>query len=647
MHRKQEVQLQESHLSTQLLLKKNPTMNHFPLCLFIILAFLALGSNSQQLYSGTSVLDCNGTDEAGPSPDFLYTCNSEKKSCQAFLIFRSQSPYDSLVTISNLTSSDLTKLTHANNIASNMLLPQYKEVIVPVTCSCSGQYYQANTSYVVETGDNYFTIAFNTYQGLSTCDSLMKENIYSKFNLIPGSRLRVPLRCACPTSNQILNGTKFLLTYLAMDDDSVPKISESFNVSSQSVAFANGFLEEDSSIDPLTTLLIPLPEEPLSSQTKIHPPSVVSSPPTHRNPNRNSKKGLLIGIGAGFLLVVLCSLLSVVFFRHRWKKSYELAPKKRERKRKWVLPEHLQVAIAGVDQILKVYEFEELEAATENFSLRNKLSASVYRGVLREKVVAIKKMSLNIAKEVKILNKINHFNLISLYGACENQGVFYLVYEFMEIGSLKEWLIKESDLEIRGWNFRIQIALDIAKGLHYIHNFTNPAYVHKGINSSNVLLNRELRAKIANFSLAKSSERDENGTSSTRCDLGAKGYMAPEYLESCEVTTKMDVYAFGIVLLELITGKEAVFKQDGEEVMLSEVVLSSEADLSYLVDPRLQVKHALGYIIDRTGLVIRMMKLSIACLELEPSRRLSMGEVVSTLMKIQIDAQESESLSME
>lgn len=88
--------------------------------------------------------------------------------------------------------------------------------------------------------------------------------------------------------------------------------------------------------------------------------------------------------------------------------------------------------------------------------------------------------------------------------------------------------------------------------------------------------------------------------------------MAPEYIQAGEVTPKIDVYAFGVVLLELITGKEAVFLQDGEEVLLSEALM--EADINSLVDPRLQVKHPLGYVIDQSELASRLLKLSMACL---------------------------------
>ncbi|KAK2987487.1 hypothetical protein RJ640_012146 [Escallonia rubra] len=622
-------------------------MNQFPLSFFIIFSFLTSNCNSQQPYSGKSVFDCNNTNETRPAPDFLYTCNGEKPSCQAFLIFLSQPSYNSVATISSLTSSNPSQLARINNVPESASFPLNKEVIVPVTCSCYGQYYQANTSYIIQRYDTYYTIAYTRYQGLSTCISLLHENAYSASNLVIGQTLQVPLRCACPTSNQVVNGTKYLLTYLVTFNESVPTISKKFNVTNSGVAYANELSGDDTLLFSVTTILVPLQAEPLSFQQSIlsHSPFSPALRPGHRF--RKLKKGSLIGIGTVISVAILCILLFLVILHCKRIKAGADVWNPREGKRNWVLPESLLVGIASVDEVLQIYEFGELEAATEDFSLDNRLSASVYQGVLRGKALAIKKMSTDVAKEVNILRKINHFNLISLYGACEHHGVFYLVYEFMEYGSLRTWLHKMSCPEIRSWKHRIRIALDVAKGLNYIHNFTTPAYVHKDINSSNILLNSDLRAKIANFSLARSSEWGENGNSSAGFALGSRGYMAPEYIEACEVTPKMDVYAFGVILLELITGREAFSKQDGEEVLLSEEVLSvigekdAEAEITNFIDPRLQVKHPLGFIIDQNELALRMVKLSVACLAPEPSTRLSMDKVVSTLMKIESDAFES------
>ncbi len=170
------------------------TMNYF--LSFFILSFLTSHVRSQQNYSGNSVQNCLNTDENGPSPAFLYTYNGHDQSCQSFLIYMSQPPYNSVTTISNLTSSEPIELSRINNVTRQATFPANKEVIVPVNCSSVGQYYQFNTTYILNTHDTYFTVASNTYQGLSTCNSLIRENSYNQLQLISGMVLLVPLRCA-------------------------------------------------------------------------------------------------------------------------------------------------------------------------------------------------------------------------------------------------------------------------------------------------------------------------------------------------------------------------------------------------------------------------------------------------------------------
>ncbi|XP_074377308.1 lysM domain receptor-like kinase 4 [Apium graveolens] len=610
-------------------------MYQFSLNLFILVGILISGVYAQQNYSGPSVWDCNSTDEAGPSPAFLYTCNGEKKPCRAFLTFRPQPPYASVANISKLTSSDPSELARINNVSKFAVFKPNVEVIVPITCSCSGQYYQADTSYILAEHDTYYTVSTNNFQALTTCDSVSRQNPYDPLELKIGTKLQIPLRCACPTKKQQIDGINFLLTYGVIDDETVTQISDSFKVKRTGVTYANGLSEEASVLYGETTILIPLEKEPVGPRTRIKSSSL------------KSKKVVLTGIVTGISVAVFCLVLFLFYTRSKHR-AYDHTKQKRE------LPRDLLAGVAHhVDQnCLKVFDFDELEEATENFSPENKLGTSVYHGVLRGKMLAVKRMSRDISREVHILKRINHFNLIALYGACEHGNMLYLVYELMENGCLKEWLRKKTSPNIHSWNCRIRIALDVANGLLYLHNFTSPAYVHKDINSSNILLNRDLRAKIANFSLARSADTGENGNSSIKFSMETKGYKAPEYLEANMVSPKVDIYAFGVVLLELITGREVVWKQDGEEILLSEAVLAimnegdTETKLQEFIDPCLQMEHPLGYIIDQTDLMMRMINLSVACLQVEPSRRLSASKVVSTLMKIQMDALRPEFSSM-
>ncbi|KAL2318666.1 hypothetical protein Fmac_032542 [Flemingia macrophylla] len=203
----------------------------------------------------------------------------------------------------------------------------------------------------------------------------------------------------------------------------------------------------------------------------------------------------------------------------------------------------------------------------------------------------------------------------------------------MENGSLREWLKKNRSTENQCLANRIQIALDIANGLQYLHNFTEPCYVHRNINSGNILLNKDLRAKITNFALAEESERKITSDCTSPHVTISRTCMAPEYLEAMIVTTKMDVYAFGVVLLELITGRDYISLQDERKVMLHAIIVNligeenEEEKVSMLIDSRLTGNR-------EKACVLQLIKLGLACLIPEPAERPNMVDVVSSLLKI-------------
>ncbi|KAL0351918.1 UNVERIFIED_CONTAM: protein LYK5 [Sesamum calycinum] len=490
--------------------------------------------NSQQKYSGNAVIDCNITDGRKPPESFLYTCNGQYSSCRAFLIFRAKFPYNTVPVIGALTSSGIAEIAKINNVTGFTVFPEGKEVIVPVNCSCSGQYYQASTTYQVPIEhQTYYIIANSTFQGLTTCSSLMHANDYSEFSLLPGNKLLIPLRCACPTRGQTAAGTKFLLTYSIGIGDTLYTLSKRFN-------------------------------------------------------SRGGNE-----------------------------RVYS--------------PQELILELVRFDRAVKVFKFSEIKKATGNFRTKNRIKGCLYRGSFRREVLAVKKSNGSADSEVKLLYQINHLNILKLHGFCEHKDNLYLVYEYMENGTLQEWLSRGGSEGEKSWNKRIQIALDVANGLLYLHSFTNPAYVHNDIRSSNILLNGNLRAKIANFSHAVKA----NFNCITRV-VGSKGYMAPECLEAGPVTPKVDVFAFGVVLLELITDKYPVFLQDGRERLLSTTVAAimqsqdAETELSHFIAPGLGENRGIEF-------AIQVVKLSLSCFRQDPADRPDMAEVVSTLLKVQFN----------
>ncbi|XAR61809.1 Non-specific serine/threonine protein kinase [Bertholletia excelsa] len=548
--------------------------------LFFLFLFGSLISNinGQQEYTANSVLACK-THKTKPSSAFLYTCDGQNSSCLSFLMFKSEPPCNSVASISALMASNALELARINNVTRLAVFPTGKEVIVPVNCSCGGQYYQANTTFSIPTvHDTYFSIAKNTFQGLSTCSSLKRANQYSEFDLMPHLELNVPLRCACPGKKQIEEGIKYLLTYTVDWSDTISNIAERFNVSARRVLEANGFSEENPTLFPFTTLLIPFLSEPSSSKTIIRTHKDVTNIPPQTNAvsamKKGSKRRIYTGfcVAAGSVLVVSLTIFFTLFLLFERRKN-EISPMNNEQKGKWIVPKDLLVEISSIDQVLRVLKYQELKKATDNFSSRSRIKGAVYRGKFSKEVLAVKKMSSNVSTEVNILRRINHINLINLQGVCERQGCFYLIFEYMPNSSLRDWLRQRGpEEEGRSWERRIQIAIDIANGLHSLHSFTKPGYVHKDLKSSNVLLDGNLRAKIQNFGVARTTVKERKRE--TTVIAGTRGYLSPEYVGMGLVGPEMDVYAFGVVMLELITGRDAVVEVDGCSVLLSDIIRS-------------------------------------------------------------------------
>ncbi|KAG7020534.1 LysM domain receptor-like kinase 4, partial [Cucurbita argyrosperma subsp. argyrosperma] len=538
--------------------------------------FLLLSSliTAQQNYSRPS---CGGDTE----PFGLYSCNGRASSCRAFLIFKSKPPYDSVPSISNLTSSNPDEIAIANNVTVFSLLKPDTAVVVPLHCSCIDRFYQANASFVLAYSQTYYFVATEIYQGSTTCQALKFGNKFHELDLRAGLKLLVPLRCACPTTNQARKGVEYLVTYLVGEDDTVLEIGERFNVSKKSVLEANGFQEEDDpNLFPFSTILIPLPTELTSSLIKL--------PSTADRSEKRRHIFVDIAKGAGFLMAVIVVVVFVVFLIRNTRAKRMTSKNDKNMIRKWTSPADIRVEIAGMERAVKVFRFKEITKATRRFSSKNRVNGSVFRGTFEKKTkLAVKRTTMDAITEVTILKKIHHFNLVKLEGVCENDGDFFLLFEFMENGSLREWLDKGSRKERRSWRTRIQIALDIANGLHYLHSFTQPAYVHNNINSSNILLNSNLRAKLSNFSLARVTERATAASVSTTNLVGAKGYMARE---AGLVTPKTDALLSEWWFWSLLVEKRRFFGKEDE---------------------------------------------SAACLNREPEQRPSMGEVVSTLLKIQ------------
>ncbi|XP_022739635.1 lysM domain receptor-like kinase 4 [Durio zibethinus] len=598
---------------------------------------------AQQPYVGPKTTDCTNPDT---SDSVLgYTCNGLNRSCQAYLVFRSQPSYNTVTSISNLLSSDPSQIAEINEVSVTTSFETNHLVIVPVNCSCSGDYYQVNTTYTVQSGDGYFLIANDTFQALSTCQAIQNQqpDIRSE-NLTIGSRITVPLRCACPTRNQIDVGINYLVSYPIAQGDSVSGISEMFGADTERTFEANQL--NDSNIVFFTTLLVPL-KDPPSNIAVPSPPPPPPPPSPNSPPSGSSNKTwiyILVGVlGGGALILVVCTVIFCVFFRKSKKKPdlimTSVSSKAAEKPLKKKLEDESQDFLDSMSHIaqslnLKVYKFEELQLATDNFSPSCQIKGSVYRGVIQGDFAAIKKVNGDVSKEIELLNKVNHSNLIRLSGLCFHDGHWYLVYEYAANGALSDWIFHNNNSgKYLSWKQRIQIALDVATGLNYLHCFSNPPHVHKDLKSSNVLLDVDFRAKISNFALSRSTEGREGQFALTRHIVGTKGYMAPEYLENGLVSTKLDVYGFGVLLLEVITGKEAA-AFCGEEYMNLSDILSNvlhekdgQEGLKQLIDPSMLENYP-------SELAIVVVTLINSCLKKNPTARPDMDEIVKSLSRM-------------
>ena len=191
-----------------------------------------------------------------------FKCNGAETSCQSYLTFRSTTSYYSAASIGSLLSVDASVIAEINNITKFQPIPTNPQIIIPVNCSCSGQYYQQNSYYTVQSAsETYLIIANNTYQGLTTCQAMMRSNTDKTLRM--GVNVNVPLRCACPTLSQTASGFKYLLTYVVIPLENISEIADRFGADRQSVLDANEMSED--SLSAFTTVLIPLKSSPIVS----------------------------------------------------------------------------------------------------------------------------------------------------------------------------------------------------------------------------------------------------------------------------------------------------------------------------------------------------------------------------------------------
>ncbi|KAK6144945.1 hypothetical protein DH2020_021765 [Rehmannia glutinosa] len=286
------------------------------------------------------------------------------------------------------------------------------------------------------------------------------------------------------------------------------------------------------------------------------------------------------------------------------------------------------------------FSYDELKKCTNNFSQSNQIGSGgygkVYRGVLSTgQVVAIKRAQqgstqggLEFKTEIELLSRVHHKNLVGLVGFCFEQGEQMLVYEFMANGTLRESLSGRSGVHL-DWKRRLRIALGSARGIAYLHELANPPIIHRDIKSTNILLDDNLTAKVADFGLSKLVSDSSKGHVSTQVK-GTLGYLDPEYYMTQQLTEKSDVYSFGVVMLELITAKQPIEK--GKYIVREVRIAMNKNDETHY-----GLRDFMDPVIKNTPNLIgfpRFLELAIQCVEESASDRPTMSEVVKSLETI-------------
>ncbi|KAK9209468.1 hypothetical protein WN944_001834 [Citrus x changshan-huyou] len=294
--------------------------------------------------------------------------------------------------------------------------------------------------------------------------------------------------------------------------------------------------------------------------------------------------------------------------------------------------------IQNIDLELPLFELATIVSATNNFSINKKLGQGgfgpVYKGTLVDgQEIAVKRLSKiseqglkELKNEVILFSKLQHRNLVKLLGCCIQGEEKLLIYEFMTNKSLDSFIFDQERCKILDWSKRFHIICGTARGVMYLHQDSRLRIIHRDLKASNVLLDQDMNPKISDFGLARAFGGDETEGNTNRV-VGTYGYMAPEYASDGQFSVKSDVFSFGILLLEIISGKKnrGFYHSDNKLNLIGHAwKLWNEGMLSQLIDPCIQGLFNLAE-------VIRCIHIGLLCVQQHPEDRPSMPSVILML----------------
>ncbi|KAJ0652690.1 putative protein kinase RLK-Pelle-DLSV family [Helianthus annuus] len=333
---------------------------------------------------------------------------------------------------------------------------------------------------------------------------------------------------------------------------------------------------------------------------------------------KKSNKAVYIGVGIAVPFLIF--LILVVLWRKKCFKGRKANDK----------------AFEGMELKTVSFSLKQLKIATNNFKASNKIGeggfGAVYKGTLSDgTVVAVKQLSSHSKQgnrefltEIGVISCLHHPNLVKLHGCCIEGDQLLLVYEYMENNSLANALFGKSGLTL-DWLTRFKICIGIARGLAFLHDESRLKIVHRDIKATNVLLDKDLNPKISDFGLARLHEDDKSHVS-TRV-AGTIGYMAPEYALWGHLSDKVDVYSYGVMLLEIVSGKNnTTYIPVNNSICLLDWACQVETSKQYeeLFDERLEST------INKQE-AETVVKVALLCTYNSPTMRPSMPEVVNML----------------
>ncbi|MED6174484.1 hypothetical protein PIB30_069435 [Stylosanthes scabra] len=355
---------------------------------------------------------------------------------------------------------------------------------------------------------------------------------------------------------------------------------------------------------------------------------------------------IVIGVGAAIAISLICYLSCVC-----WRK-YKAEVDTRNRQKKLIHDIGGTAMLSRMNYIAKkfrtesntsdeieIFSFESMVAATNNFSSSNKLGEGgfgpVYMGTLtNQQEIAIKRLSMSSGQgltefknEAKLIAKLQHTNLVKLIGLCIQREERMLVYEYMSNGSLDLHLFDAERRNILDWEKRLNIIEGIAQGLLYLHKYSRLKVIHRDLKASNILLDDEMKPKISDFGMARILGLTGSEEKTNRI-VGTHGYMSPEYMLNGVVSPKVDVFSFGVLLLEILSARKNTSSYNTDFPLLNLIgyawKLWNEGRALELMD------HGLNETSNRKE-VLRCIHIGLLCVQNYPTDRPTMVDVVSFL----------------